>query len=133
MEWTLYNPEWKYDHPRIDLGRGQLPKGSRIRWPDGETALVVQHFAGGTRHLVRRSAVGGGEQEDTFNFAEIDGLETTAKPIIPRGREGGRNPIGDELMMRRQITINDSLWNKAERVGDGNASDGIRRALEAYV
>ena len=135
MEWTNYNPEWRYDDPRIALGPGQLPKGSRIKWPDGETALVVQCLdnLGNTRHLVRRSAVGGGEQEETLYLKKIDGLMTTATPIKPRGREGGRNPINpDEPMQRHQIRINDSLWDKAVEIGDGNASNGIRQALEQW-
>lgn len=53
--------------------------------------------------------------------------------VVARGREGGRNPIGEEPMRRRQITINDSLWEKAERIGDGKASEGIRRALEEFT
>jgi len=53
--------------------------------------------------------------------------------VIPRGREGGRNPIvPDEPMRRHQIRINDSLWNKATTIGDGNVSDGIRQALDAW-
>lgn len=52
--------------------------------------------------------------------------------IVPRGRNGGRNPIGDEPMERHSITINATLWQKAEQIGDGKASDGIRKALEAW-
>lgn len=129
MNWTLYNPEWRYDDPRIALDPGQLPKGSRIKWPDGETALIVQHFVNGTRHLIRRSATGGGEQEDTFVLEKIDGLMTTAIPIVPRGRNGGRPSLDVE---RRSITITPELWQKAEQIGGGNASEGIRQALGAH-
>lgn len=50
----------------------------------------------------------------------------------PRGRNGGRPQIADEPQRRHNITISDSLWQRAEQIGDGNASDGIRRALEVY-
>lgn len=129
MEWTLYNPEWRYEHEDVQALPGMLPGGTRIRWIDGETATVVRAF--GVAHLVRRSAVGGGVQEDMFDLAKIDGLMTTATPIIPRGRYGGRNPIGDEPMERHNIMISADLWRKAAELGDGNASEGVRLALES--
>lgn len=59
---------------------------------------------------------------------QVIGVEPT---VIMRGRDGGRNPIGDEPMKRRQIQIPNALWEKARSLGDGNASAGIRKALES--
>lgn len=50
---------------------------------------------------------------------------------LPRGRNGGRNPIGDGPMERHNIMISASLWRKAAELGDGNASEGVRLALES--
>lgn len=123
----LYNPESRYEDPKTILQPGALPKGARIQWPDGETATIIQSFLG-TRHLVRRSAVGGGEQEDTFDLSKFDGLLTNAEPA----RGPGRPTFGDEAMNQRNIRIHDSLWEKAGRIGNGNGSNGIRKALEAW-
>lgn len=45
-----------------------------------------------------------------------------------------RNPVGRPSLdvERHNITITRTLWTKAEQIGDGNASDGIRTALEAW-
>lgn len=45
-----------------------------------------------------------------------------------------RNPVGrPSLNVKRiNITITEDLQQKAERIGEGNVSDGIRKALEAW-
>jgi hypothetical protein len=50
-------------------------------------------------------------------------------------RDGAGAPIkdpGGEKTKRKNISILPSLEAKAERIGGGNASEGIRLALEAY-
>ena len=74
-----YNPAQRYEHTDTIGQPGALPKGAHIQWPDGEKATVVQSYLG-TRHLVRRSAHGGGEQEDTFDLAKESDIRTDAKP-----------------------------------------------------
>jgi hypothetical protein len=46
-----------------------------------------------------------------------------------------RNPVGRPSLdvERHNITITRSLWQKAEQIGGGNASDGIRKALEEWT
>ena len=48
-------------------------------------------------------------------------------------REGaGRPRMENGAQKRRNITLSDRLTKKAKKIGKGNISDGIRRALEAY-
>ncbi len=75
-----YDPSIRYEDPRTIRQPGSLPPGSHIRWPDGERGTIVRCVNLATRHLVRRSAQGGGQQEDTFDLAKIPGLLTDAKP-----------------------------------------------------
>lgn len=46
-----------------------------------------------------------------------------------------RNPVGrPSLNVKRiNITITEELKQKAEQIGEGNVSDGIRQALEAWT
>jgi hypothetical protein len=48
-------------------------------------------------------------------------------------REGaGRPRIEKGTQSRRNITLSDRLVKKAKRIGNGNISEGIRKALDAY-
>jgi hypothetical protein len=48
-------------------------------------------------------------------------------------REGaGRPRIEKGKQTRRNIMLSDRLIAKAQKIGDGNISEGIRRALEAF-
>ena len=48
-------------------------------------------------------------------------------------REGsGRPMLEDEPQSRRNITLCQRLIDKARRIGEGNISEGIRRALEKH-
>jgi hypothetical protein len=52
-------------------------------------------------------------------------------------RGGHRNGAGRPRMekqkqMRRNIMISDRLIEKAKKIGEGNISDGIRKALEVF-
>ncbi len=48
-------------------------------------------------------------------------------------REGaGRPRMEKGKQTRRNITLSDRLIAKAQKIGDGNISEGIRRALEAF-
>lgn len=38
----------------------------------------------------------------------------------------------DELQKRRNVTLSDSLAQKAKLIGNGSISTGIRKALEEY-
>ena len=46
-------------------------------------------------------------------------------------RRPGR-PAATEPSHRRNIFLADRLAEKAKKIGDGNVSDGIRRALESW-
>lgn len=72
-----YNPKAKY----FQGGQpGALPNGTHIQWPDGEKGTIDQSYLG-TRHLVRRGAVGGGVKQDTFDLAKEEGLKVSIKPV----------------------------------------------------
>jgi hypothetical protein len=48
-------------------------------------------------------------------------------------REGaGRPRLERGTQSRRNITLSDRLAKKAKKIGNGNISEGIRQALEAY-
>ena len=48
-------------------------------------------------------------------------------------REGaGRPRIAGDIQVRRNITLSESLAEKAKQIGDGNLSEGVRRAIEAF-
>jgi hypothetical protein len=48
-------------------------------------------------------------------------------------REGaGRPRMEKGKQTRRNIMLSDRLISKAQKIGDGNISEGIRRALEAF-
>ncbi len=48
-------------------------------------------------------------------------------------REGaGRPRMEKQKQTRRNIMLSDRLIEKAKKIGDGNISDGIRKALEAF-
>ncbi len=48
-------------------------------------------------------------------------------------REGaGRPRMEKGKQTRRNITISDRLAERAKQIGNGNISDGIRKAIEAY-
>lgn len=48
-------------------------------------------------------------------------------------REGAGRPRQEEGTQKRtNITISDRLKQKAKNIGDGNISNGIRKALESY-
>lgn len=57
-------------------------------------------------------------------LAEKDGA------LMIRVVDGPGRPSLD--VERHNITITRALWQKADLIGEGNASDGIRKALEAY-
>ncbi len=125
-----YNPKARYDHGGVPGQPGALPKGAHIRWPDGERGTVEQSYLG-TRHLILRNAFGGGgQQQDSFDLAKFEGLQTDAK-AIPRGRNGSRPQMADEPAKRRNISITDTDYAYAVSIGNG-ASDGIRVALEYH-
>lgn len=75
-----YNPNTLYVDKKVIRQPGSLPPGTHIQWPDGERGTVVRSINLSTRHLIRRSAEGGGECEDSFDLAKINGLKTDAKP-----------------------------------------------------
>ena len=47
--------------------------------------------------------------------------ETRGRPKLEKGKQ-----------IRRNVMLSDRLIKKAKRIGQGNISEGIRRALEAY-
>lgn len=48
-------------------------------------------------------------------------------------REGAGRPRKEsEPQKRRNISLSDRLAEKAKQIGNGNISDGIRKALEAF-
>ncbi len=48
-------------------------------------------------------------------------------------REGAGRPRQEEgIQKRRNISLSDRLTEKAKNIGEGNVSDGIRKAIEAY-
>lgn len=48
-------------------------------------------------------------------------------------REGaGRPRIEKDEQKRRNITLSDRLAKKAKKIGGGNLSEGIRKALDEY-
>jgi hypothetical protein len=48
-------------------------------------------------------------------------------------RDGaGRPRIEKGKQVRRNVMLSDRLIAKAQTIGDGNISDGLRRALEAF-
>ena len=47
--------------------------------------------------------------------------ETRGRPKLEKGKQH-----------RRNVTLSDRLIKKAKQIGQGNISEGIRRALEAY-
>lgn len=48
-------------------------------------------------------------------------------------RDGaGRPRIEKSKQTRRNITLSNRLVEKAKKIGDGNISEGIRRALETF-
>lgn len=75
-----YNPNTRYDDPKVIRQPGSLPPGTHIQWPDGERGTVVKCVNLATRHLIRRSVRGGGECEDSFDLATIKNLKTDATP-----------------------------------------------------
>jgi hypothetical protein len=57
---------------------------------------------------------------------------------MQKNRGGARDGAGRPRMekgtqSRRNITLSDRLAKKAKRIGNGNISEGIRRALETYI
>lgn len=49
-------------------------------------------------------------------------------------REGaGRPRIEKAEQKRRNITLSDRLAKKAKKIGNGNISEGIRKALDEYA
>lgn len=44
----------------------------------------------------------------------------------------GRKPLGEISTERGSVTLLPAQWELAELIGDGNASEGIRRALDAW-
>jgi hypothetical protein len=62
----------------------------------------------------------------------INQQEINMAPKTKRGgaREGaGRKPLADKTIMK-SVKLTPELWEQAKRIGDGNASEGIRRALK---
>jgi len=44
-------------------------------------------------------------------------------------REGaGRKPVAEKTVMK-SVKLTPELWERARRIGEGNAAEGIRRAL----
>lgn len=55
------------------------------------------------------------------------------KTHIHRGVKMEPNqPAAKEKQKRRTLTLSDAYFNKAMEIGEGNVSEGIRRALKAY-
>ena len=50
----------------------------------------------------------------------------------PEGLGPGRPMMEVEPQKRRNISLSDAHAEKAERIGDGNISEGIRRAIDSY-
>lgn len=42
-----------------------------------------------------------------------------------------KRPYGDPTSKRRSVTINEQDWQKLKDLGNGNASAGIRKAVDA--
>lgn len=105
--------EWWNDGDDVSLG-GYLPEDE-----DDNPAFAL--------------AVNGEENDSWASWADlppdIQERLTNEGRGLPRGRAGGRPSLDVE---RHNITITSDLWQKAERIGDGNASEGIRKALEVY-
>jgi hypothetical protein len=104
LDLTPY-PRFGYDLAIVDISTGErLLEPTNGRYRLGDLRQAIMQFR---------------EQVD-------------ARLGTPRGRNGGRDPIGDEPMKASTVRLPDELWQKAKEIGNGNASDGIRKALAAW-
>ena len=56
------------------------------------------------------------------------------KPTHGGAREGaGRKTIEKKFQKKRTLTLSDQWMDKAKLIGNGNASEGIRIALDVFV
>ena len=48
-------------------------------------------------------------------------------------REGaGRKPVSPEGTQMKSVKLTAAQWERARRIGGGNATEGLRRALDAW-
>lgn len=47
-------------------------------------------------------------------------------------KQVGRPKLEKEVQLQRAVSLSNTFIKKAKRIGDGNISAGIRKALEAY-
>lgn len=113
----------------------------------GEHA-VIEWYRDGATICYRFYGAGIAEQVGTSKLPEVDLFEVLLVPCGLRvaggrivsaawggAREGaGRPPLdATESAMRSTITLPPALDDKALRLGNGNRSEGIRKALAAFV
>ncbi len=107
--------------------------------------IIGGDYAAGYQRGLRRhhygEKYGEPEQHETWMRLGLDGDARTGegagyrdglagKP--PRGLGPGRPMMESEPQKRRNISLSEAHAKKAQRIGNGTISDGIRRALEAY-
>lgn len=112
--------------------RGRLTVDTNSNWrlytntlPENSTPLgTVTRDSTDTGALARIEATGAYVQVNNGSIRTLDGRKVAAALGLagrPNEMDGGR---------RRNIYIDDASWEIAEMIGNGNASEGIRIALE---
>ncbi len=109
-------------------------KGTRCAANQGAEEAAEEMFGDGAIVPSTRSArYWNPDPEMIARWGEPIGTVTVHGPnteyYVFRRNLGGRPSLD---VKRHNITITDELWQKAEMIGGGNASDGIRKAIEAY-
>ena len=109
-----------------------------------------QDYWMGYQRGLRRAFHGGNfgtEQEHELWLAQVDSTDASRRQrgegyrdgleVKPIGRGGagrgqGRNSINDEPMVRKNVMLDQQTVKKAQKIGEGNLSDGIRIAVTDF-
>lgn len=113
----------------------------KVHEDDSETTQYLKGYYKGLNRLYYQDDW---ESEEVHENHMGYGLENNRHPDLGSGYRdgfygksikgvgGGRPKFEEDIQKRRNITLSDSLADKAKSIGDGNISNGIRIALEKY-
>ena len=106
------------------LYAGPLPTGvepiGTVTRDEGETGTLVRIIATGIYAQLNAGAISSLPQRKVAAALTAAGYHSAGRPAE---MEDGR---------RRNVYVDDASWERALKLGNGNASAGIRAALEAY-
>ncbi|MCP5415267.1 MAG: hypothetical protein H6961_11755 [Chromatiaceae bacterium] len=74
-----------------------------------------------------------GERGQQEGFELVPARQDTLRIVSTERGRGNPGVVHGETQKRRNITLSDRLAEKARKIGSGNISEGIRKALDEYT